>query len=113
MRKLLLLLILFMTLDGWAQPGDTMNKKEEKQKLMSGDTNSINPGMFNDSLLNMIPATDSIATNESFDRNINNILELQKDHRAREKRNAMIRIGIGIAFLIILIIGLRRKTTKK
>ena len=113
MNKLFLLLFLILAAEVSAQPGDSINKKGEKQKLISGDSNWANPGRFNDSLLKTIPASDSIAINENFDRNVSHILELQKDHRAREKRNARIRIGIGIAFLIILIIGLRRKTIKK
>jgi hypothetical protein len=112
MRKLLLLLVLFMALDGFAQTGDSTNKKEEKQKWISGDSNSINPGMINDSLLNMIPARDSVAMKEDMDRNINNLVELQTNLHAREKRNAMIRISIGVALLIVLVIGLRRKTGK-
>ena len=113
MHKLLLFLFLILAAEGSAQPGDSINKNGEKQKLIRGDSNLVNPGKSNDSLLKTIPASDSMAIHENFDRNITHILELQKAHRAREKRNAMIRIGIGIAFLIILIIGLRRKTVKK
>jgi hypothetical protein len=45
-------------------------------------------------------------------QNINTILRLQqdmKDRRAKEKKSAMIKIGFGIAMLVLLIVGLRRK----
>ena len=46
-------------------------------------------------------------------RNMDYFLQLQKERRAKEKRNAIMRIGIGVAFLIVLIIGLRRRRLKK
>jgi hypothetical protein len=113
MRKLLLLPVLFMAIEGWSQQADTLNNEARKQKLTSGDTNSITPGMLNDSLLNTIPAWDSTRIKEDMERNITRLVELQNRHRSKEKRGAIIRIGIGIAFLFILIIGLQRKTTKK
>jgi len=113
MRKLLFILIFFISVDGWAQPGDTIKKNQDENKLITDDSVLVKPGKLKDSVLNTPATSGSNAINENFDRNITNILELQKGHRAREKRNAMIRIGIGIAFLIILIIGLRKKRVKK
>jgi amino acid permease len=98
MKKLLLLLLLLIALKGSAQTGDSMPVKPEK---------------INDSLLSTVPAADSLVLSDDIDRNVSSILRMQNDRRAKEKRNAMIRIGIGIAFFIILIIGLRRKTAKK
>ncbi len=104
MKKLLLALFLFITAKGMAQHGDTI-----KNKLIPGDSISVK-------VQTTIPSSDSFMRNEDMERNISNLLSLQKSIEARktkEKRNAMYRIGIGVAFLIILIIGLRRKTVKK
>jgi hypothetical protein len=100
MKKLLLALLLFVAAKGMAQPADTI-----KNKLIPGDSISIK-----------LPAPDSAMRNEEMERNVANLLRLQKSIDARktkEKRNALTRIGIGVALLIILIIGLRRKTVKK
>jgi hypothetical protein len=113
MRKLLLLQVLFITINGWSQSADSIHTKEVKPKLTGADSNAVSPGKFNDSLQNIISSPGSIPINENMERNITGLIELQKTHRAREKRNAMVRIGIGIAFLIILIAGLRRKAKKK
>ncbi len=113
MRKLLLFLVLFMSVQGLTQPGDSMKKNRGEDKLISDDSIFVKLEKFKDSVLNTIHASDSFTINENINRNVTGIMELQKKQRVKEKRGAMIRIGIGIAFLIILIIGLRRKTTKK
>ena len=50
---------------------------------------------------------------EDSQRNMDYILQLQKERRAKEKRNAIIRIGIGLIFFVVLIVGLRRRRLKK
>lgn len=104
MRKSLLLLFLFITIEGGAQPADTI-----KNKRVPTDSISLIPQAT-------IPPMDSVMRNEEMERNISNLLSLQKSieaRKAKEKRNALTRIGIGVALLIILIIRLRRKTVKK
>jgi len=113
MRKLLLFLVLFISMDGLTQPGDTMKKNQAKHKLISEDSVLIKLQKFEDSVLTTLPPIDSNELKENFDRSINGFLEMQKKQKAKQKRVGMIRIGIGIAFLIILIIGLRRKRVKK
>jgi hypothetical protein len=106
MRKLLLLLIFFISVEALPQT-DSMNKNRVE------DSTLIKLQKLEDSMLTHLPAIDSNTIKEDLDRNITGILELQKNRRVKEKRAAMIRIGIGVAFLIVLIIGLRRKATKK
>ena len=108
MQKLFLLLLVLITMETGAQPADTL-----KNKLIPGDSISIT---LQDTALTTIPAFDSAMRNEEMERNISNLLSLQKSietRKTKEKRNAITRIGIGIALLIILIIGLRRKSVKK
>ena len=104
MQKSLLLLFLFISIEGLAQPADTI-----KNRLIPIDSISVIP-------LTPVPAMDSVMRNEEMERNVSNLLSLQKSiqtRKAKDKRNALTRIGIGIALLIILIIGLRRKRVKK
>ena len=42
-------------------------------------------------------------------RNLNAIYEIQKERDKKQKRNAMIRIGIGVALLVVLVIGVMRR----
>ncbi len=113
MSKLLLLLIFFISVDGLAQSGDTMKKNQAENKLITGDSILKKLEKFKDSVLNTPTASDSIQVKEDMGRNITGLLALQKKQRVKEKRGAMIRIGIGVALLIVLIIGLRRKSAKK
>ena len=116
MRKSLLFLVLFISIKGLTQPGDTMKKNQAEPNLIREedyDSFLMKLQKFEDSVLTTLPPIDSNTIKENFDRNITGLLEMQKNRRVKEKRSAMIRIGIGIAFLIILIIGLRRKTVKK
>ena len=46
---------------------------------------------------------------ENNQRGLDYLLELQKEQRAKQKRNAIVRISIGVVLLIVLFIGLRRR----
>jgi len=94
MKKILLLPFFFITTEGWTQ---------------TGDSHPVDFHTIYDSILNVAPASDSISIREGIDRNITGILNLQKKQKERQKRAAMIRIGIGIAFFILLIVGLKRR----
>ena len=111
MKKLLLILALTRSLNGMAQGNDLMKTPAEKQA--QEDSSSFNLVKSYDSLIQTLPAYDSITMSKNMERNISGLLELQNTRRTREKRNAIIRIGIGVAFLIVLLIGLRRKSVKK
>ena len=105
MERFILILFLFIAAKGLAQPSDTIKNTRVENQLINGDSISIK-----------LPPSDSVMRNEDMERNVSNLLSLQKSLRAREareKRNAITRIGIGVALLIILIIGLRRKSVKK
>ena len=105
MRILFLSLVLLISIGGLTQTGDTI--------LNSTDSTFIKLQKLQDSVLTTIPAVDSDEIKKNFDRNIYGLLEMQKNRRAKEKKAAIFRIGIGLAFLVVLIIGLRRKGIKK
>src|SRR5689334_7135704 len=58
---------------------------------------------------------DSMKTaneNRDITQGLNNLMQYQKEQRAKQKKQAFIYIGLGIFFLIVLIVGLmRRKKT--
>jgi len=56
---------------------------------------------------------DKVRSMESMSRNLNSFVKEQKARENREWKRAMLRLGIGIFFLIVLIWGLLRKRKKK
>src|SRR5574338_835656 len=46
-------------------------------------------------------------------RNLDSFLKYQEKIKSRQKRNALIRIGLGIFFFILLLIGLNRQRKKR
>lgn len=65
-----------------------------------------------DSVNNPIQYQDSARIKEEADRNINAILDLQKEQKSTQKKAALTRIAIGAALLVVLIIGLARRRKK-
>ncbi len=61
------------------------------------------------------PQQDSIQreiNNRSNQQNFNFIQELHRQQTAKKKRQMMIYFGLGIFFLVVLIVGLRRRRKK-
>lgn len=59
---------------------------------------------------------DSLAARESFrqnaDQSMQNFIRFQNERNAKQKRQAFLYIGFGLAMLVVLIIGLRRRVKK-
>ena len=74
-----------------------------------------------DSSLQTVPAIDDTSLykvdykvdQEQMAMNTENLMRSISERRQKEKRNAMIRIGIGLLFFVVLIIGWRRRAVKK
>ena len=49
---------------------------------------------------------------ENNSKNLDYFVRLQKEQQAKQKRNAIVRISIGVVLLIVLFIGLRRRSKK-
>lgn len=62
-----------------------------------------------DSLISVTHSLDENKIQENISPNMDGILQLQKEQKAKQKKAAMIRIGIGVALLALLVVGLRRK----
>jgi hypothetical protein len=88
----------------------------------SQDTNSSTPGSQSNKQSNILPGSyrargmsdslDSIARAKDADRNISNIVRWQKERIDKEKRQAILRIALGVLFLVVLVVGLMRRTRK-
>lgn len=59
---------------------------------------------------------DSLAAIESYrqnaDRGVQNFIRYQNEQNAKKKKQAYLYIGFGLAMMIVLIIGLRRRVKK-
>ena len=86
MRKYILMALLFFTLAGRTQQTDTT-------VVSQSDTDTT---------------PNYVISEEDASRNINNILALQNERRAKQKKAAIIRIAVGVGLLVVLVIGLMR-----
>ncbi len=109
MKKFFLLIIILSAISSFGQMN---NKLQKKEKLLSADSVVEKIQELKDSVVKSIYTIDSAAIKAN-ENNINALLKVQKDREAKQKRNAIIRIAIGIGFLLILIIGWRRKAKKE
>ncbi|MEI2739839.1 MAG: hypothetical protein V9F01_13780 [Chitinophagaceae bacterium] len=109
MKKLSLLIFLLCGIISFSQTNDKIKNRGELRKLALNDSQLQKLQKFKDSIASVLQLADSGKIKEDFSRSMNYILELQKERKARQKKAAIIRIAIGAAFLIILIIGLRRR----
>jgi len=112
MRKLLMLFLLFAFINGFSQPGSKSTEEKERSKLISNDSVLNRLKLLDDSMEELRKKQEAKEFAESSQRNLGYFLQLQKERRAKEKRNAIIRIGIGVALAIVLIFGLRRRIKK-
>src|SRR6187549_3706078 len=100
MRTILLSVFICLSVWGYSQSDTDLHKQNDSVTLQQS-LDSTNEYL------------KELRNKEWEDRNLAGIkllMEQQKERRAKEKRTAMIRIGIGVVFLVIMIVGLRRKT---
>jgi len=106
MRKVFLLLLLSFSINCFAQLHNKLGKKDTTVTTMANIDSTLNLLKHrNDSLIR-------IRENERNIQNINALVRQQKEYRDKQRRQALIRIGIGVFFLAILVIGLMRRRKK-
>jgi hypothetical protein len=106
MKKVCLLILLLSRIVSFSQADGRVKKGKEIIKLVFNDSQLQK---LRDSATVALQLADSSKIKEDFSRSMNYILALQKERKASQKKAAIIRIAIGVAFLAILIIGLRRR----
>ena len=117
--EFLLLSFIILSVEGFSQHGSGRKSGRNDRKLIAND--SVHHGLQKqtDSVAHILPertppekAEEAKQAEEQNRKNIDYILQLQKENRSGQKRNALIRIGIGVVLFFILILGLRRKRKK-
>ena len=109
MKKQLLFLFLFLTITSYCQPGDTLSRDKPAEK----DSIITTTQEIKDSIAKSLQKANSDEKEINNSSDMDYFLQLQKEQRAKQKRAAIIRIAIGLGLLVVLIIGLRRRTVKK
>ncbi|MES1223859.1 MAG: hypothetical protein ABUT20_50655 [Bacteroidota bacterium] len=113
MQRFLLIAFLFSYIYCFSQPGAKSSRENLKQQLIINDSVLKRMQFLNDSVSEAIRKKEALEDIQKMaSRSADYFVRLQKERRAAEKKNALIRIGIGIAFLILLIFGLRRRVKK-
>ncbi|HQW43921.1 MAG: hypothetical protein IPP02_03395 [Chitinophagaceae bacterium] len=109
MRRVFIFLLFISSSFCHAQSDSTTRKGQDIKKLVFDDSSLQRLQKLKDSVANAIQTRENNQVQENMSRNMDGILQLQKERNAKQKKAAIIRIGIGVAFLIVLIIGLRRR----
>jgi hypothetical protein len=109
MKRFFLLLFIVSSISGYPQKEDTVKKKFERRKLIPDAATVEKLQKMKDSVIDIIPAIEENKIQEDISRNVDGILQLQKEQKAKQKKATMIRIAIGLGLLTVLIIGLRRR----
>jgi hypothetical protein len=105
MRRLFLICLLFISVDSYSQVDADSFARAVQQR-----TDSLNAAIHrNDSITNEIRMKEDAKRNAE---TLNNFMNEKKKRDARQKRDAMIRIGIGVLFFAVLIIGIIRRRKK-
>ena len=100
-------------LESNSQTGDSSKRHNLKRRFFHNDSVGLRLEKLKDSALQIYQQLDTSEISKNINRNVGDILQLQKEQKAKQKKAAVIRIVIGIVMLVVLIIGLRRKTVKK
>lgn len=112
-RSLFLVAFFCVSLAGFSQSDlnsrDT-NKNKVEERVPLSDSERKERARISDSIYDAV-----INQNErtSMDRNLDSLMSTMREREKKQKRDAMIRIGIGVFFAVILIVGLARRRKKK
>lgn len=88
-------------------------QKGKRPGLIANDTVVVKLQKLQDSMVQLQQQADSNKISNSISKDFGYLVELQKEQKAKQKKAAMIRIGIGVMLLAVLFIGLMRKRSKK
>lgn len=99
MSKLILSFLVLLSSVTYSQPGDTAGGNR-------------NEPLNTDSILTVSVQRKDSQLQQAIDNNMNYILRLQKENKAKQRKAATARIAIGVGLLAVLVIGLRRRAKK-
>jgi hypothetical protein len=103
MRKVFLAASLFVRIISFSQ--DTLPATTHPE-----DTSSFKRTL--DNAQHFIDSMKSDQVSKDIQRGLDNLVRYQNEQRAKQKKQAFLYIGLGLFFLAIFIIGIRRRSKK-
>ena len=113
MKKVCLLLLISLSVMGIGQTPDTTRQNGIRPKLIPDAATAEKIAKYKDSITIDTSYHPPPQYKDGSQYNYDGIIALQKEQRAKQKRNALIRIGIGVFFLVILMLSIRRNLKSK
>ncbi len=111
MKKFLTPLVFILAVSFLPPALHAQNKRGfRKEKLFQKDSFAIKIQNIKDSVEKTLR---EVKAEENIGKNVETLLKLNEENKAKQKKAAMIRIGIGVALLALLIVGLLRRRAKK
>jgi hypothetical protein len=110
MKRVFIALIILWPLFSNTQAGTKTRKGDIKEKLFSSDSVQKKIQQIKDDVAR---AADSQQVTINVENNVNQLLEIQKENKDRQRRASITRLAIGAAFLALLVIGLMKRRKKK
>lgn len=109
MKKFLIFPFLFFGVLGYSQSIDKKKEDKRHRKIVLTDSMVDKIQRLNDSITATLSGTVSHNNTNYFSANLDGLIKIQKEQREKEKKQALIRIVIGLALLALLIVGLRKR----
>jgi hypothetical protein len=113
MRNLLFVIILCLPFTLFSQDTVRHSQTPSPKNILLNDSNNTQFQQLQDSITSTMKALEQKRWEEQNLSGINYLMKLQEERKAKQRKEAIIRIGIGIIFLAVLIFGLRRRAKAK
>lgn len=112
MKQILLFLLLCSCTLAFSQHADTGQKPRIKGKLLMDSASVIKLRQSIDSAISSGAYTDSAVIKDNYTQDFDAILDFQKKQKEKQRKTAILRIAIGVGFLVLLVFGLSRRRKK-
>lgn len=110
MKRFLISLLIILPLFVDAQATDKIRKGDIKHQMLNKDSVAQKIQRFKDSIAKKI---DSQQVAINLQNNVDQLLEIQKENKDRQRSAAITRLAIGAAFLALLVMGLMKRRKKQ
>ena len=112
MKQTLIFLLLCSCTVSFSQQTDSGQKTRIKGKLIRDSVSLVKLKQFNDSAISSGAYTDSAIIRDNYTQDFDAILDFQKKQKEKQRKTAILRIAIGVGFLVLLVVGLSRRRKK-
>lgn len=111
MKKFLTPLVFILAVSFLPPALQAQNKRGfRKEKLFNKDSIAVKIQHIKDSVEKTLR---EVKADENIGKNVEALLKISEENKAKKKKSAMLYLGIGVAMLALLIVGLLRRRAKK